>query len=406
MTSAASDVAARVPFGWEDRAAVLELDFPIEEFQRRIGAVQAQLIAAGLDALVAWGGAGAESDVRYLSGFGSWWGDTLVVVLRSGEPTLITNAIFHGEPMHSNVQTTWIKDVRPLLNPQSTGHARDIADLAADVLHEHGASAGKIAITPGKRVPGRVERALADRLPAAQFVDGTAATAAIRKIKSGTEIELLRRLGRATTAGMDAGLAAVRAGVTEAGIAGAVHGACIAAGAERMDFGCFPIGGPRSFMKNVFPRVDKRIEQDELVVIDIGAKLGGYQSDMSRNIVAGEPSAELVRLLDTCLEAQEAGLATTGPGVPIAAVLDAMTRVIVGHGYAEWEWSTGHGFGLDIVEEPIFFPGNQALLEPGMCFFIEPMIVPTEVGTICIEDMVLVTEDGCEELTLSPKRTW
>jgi Xaa-Pro aminopeptidase len=127
---------------------------------------------------------------------------------------------------------------------------------------------------------------------------------------------------------------------------------------------------------------------------------------MSRNIVAGTPSDEVRRLLEACLEAEEVGLRETRPGMTVSSLLNAMKRVIDEHGFAEWDWTTGHGAGMDILEEPFFGPDSQVLLEPGMTFYIEPMIVPTHIGTICIEDIVLVTETGCEELTTSEKRTW
>ena len=87
-------------------------------------------------------------------------------------------------------------------------------------------------------------------------------------------------------------------------------------------------------------------------------------------------------------------------------VVKTMKDVIAEGGWAEWDWSTGHGFGLDLAEDPLFIPSNHEPLEAGMCFYIEPMIIPTHIGTACIEDMVLVTEDGCEELTTSRKRAW
>jgi Xaa-Pro aminopeptidase len=125
----------------------------------------------------------------------------------------------------------------------------------------------------------------------------------------------------------------LRSGVTESEIAAAVHAGCIAAGAERMDFGCFPIAGERSFMKNVWPRPDKQVRDNQLVVIDIGAQMAGYQSDMSRNGVAGEPSPEIRRLLDACLEAEEAGLEQARPGETIDSVLKTMNSVILEHGF-------------------------------------------------------------------------
>jgi Xaa-Pro aminopeptidase len=405
--SGLTDVASRVPFAWEDRLPWLELDFPIEEFEDRVGRIQRTIADEGLDALIVYGGTGSESNVRYISGFASFWGDNLVLVPATGAPILITNAIFHGEPMHSNIQTTWLEDVRPLLNPHSTSNPLSLVDLAAAALEEWGVGGGRFGIADTRDVPARVDHELREKLAGAEVVDSSAWLRRLRSIKSPAEIEMMRRLGAATSAGMDAGLDAVRPGVTESEIAAAVHAACIEAGVERMlPAGCFAIAGQRSFMKNVWPRPDKKVERDELVVVDIGARLGGYQSDMSRNIVAGEPSDEVRRLLEACLEAEEVGLSETKPGVTVSSVLNAMKGVIAEHGFAEWDWTTGHGAGMDILEEPFFGPDSQVLFEAGMTFYIEPMIVPTHVGTICIEDIVLVTETGCEELTTSRKRTW
>lgn len=401
-----TDVRARVPYAWADREPVLELDFPVAEFERRIHAVQQALAQRGARALVAYGGPSQESNVRYLSGFGSWWGDALVMVPRSGDPVLITNAIFHGEPMHSNLQTTWIHDLRPLLHPHSTATPKSVVEAGWDVLAEWGVLTGSIAFADLAQVPARIRRDLAVFWPQVQVEDGAPIFAGLRRIKSPGEIELLRRLGRIASAGMDAGIAAVRPGATESEVAAAAHAGCIAAGAERMGYGVLVSAGPRSRMKNIFPRPEKQIREGELVVIDIGCQLGGYRSDMSRNVVAGEPSAELRQLLETCLEAEETGLRQTRPSVPVVSVVKVMNDVIRRHGWAAWDWSTGHGFGLDAVEEPLFHPTNTALLERGMCFYIEPMIVPPTVGTICLEDMVIVTDDGCEVVTTSRRRVW
>jgi len=401
-----TDVEARVPYSWEDRKPVLELDFPAAEFEERIRAVQHALAQRGADALAVYGGASQESNVRYLSGFGSWWGDALVMVPRRGDPVLITNSIFHGEPMHSNLQTTWIQDLRPLLNPHSTGTPKSVVEAGRDVLGEWGALTGTVAFVDLDQAPSRITRELSACWPQVHVHDGAPILAGLRRIKSPAEIDLVRRLGRIASAGMDAGMAAVRPGVTESEVAAAVHAGCIGAGAERMGYGVLASAGQRSHMKNIFPRPDKRIRENELVVIDLGCQLGGYRSDMSRNIVAGEPPMELRRLLDACLDAEDAGIRHTRPGVSVVSVVTVMNDVIRRHGSEAWDWSTGHGFGLDTVEEPFFHPTNTAVLEPGMCFYIEPMIVPPTVGTICFEDMVVVTEDGCEVVTTSKRRMW
>ena len=226
----------------------------------------------------------------------------------------------------------------------------------------------------------------------------------LRRIKSPAEIEMIRKLAAAATACMEAGLDAVTPGATEHEIGAAAHQAAIAAGADRVE--CILVAsGQRSFMKNILP-LEERVEADELVEIDMNLKRGGYTADHARNTVAGTASPDVREILELCLDAHQAGLEATRPGATVNDVVKAMTDVIAEGGWSEWDWSTGHGFGLDLAEDPFFVPHNHAPLEAGMCFYIEPMIIPTHIGTACIEDMVLVTENGCEELTTSRKRAW
>ena len=222
----------------------------------------------------------------------------------------------------------------------------------------------------------------------------------MRRIKSPAEIEKLRELAGIATTTMEAAIDATRPGVTENEIAAAAYQAAFAAGAERMtDF--FAVAGRRSFMKNVMPMPGKRVQPDELVEFDMNLELAGYIADHARNTVAGHPSAEVREILDLSLEAHQAGLAATKPGATVNEIMRAMHDVITAGGWAEWDWSTGHGFGLDLAEAPMFIPQNNEPLEPGMCFYLEPMIVPSHIGTACPEDMILVTDSGCEQLTTS-----
>jgi Xaa-Pro aminopeptidase len=404
MTAYNTDVEARVPFQWEDREPILELDFDTQEYATRIDRLQARLAEEQLDAILIYGGdAGAECSVRYVSGFFNFWGDTLVLVPATGEPVLITNAVFHGEPMHSNIQTTWFQDVRPLLNVQSTGSPRTVTASAVEVLSEWGAKRGRIAYADARHLPARIESELRERLPHAEVVDGSAILRQLRAIKSPAELEAIRELGKITSAGMSAGLEAIDAGVTENEVAGAIVGAAVAAGAQTA--ACFVAAGPRSFMKNVYARAGKVIENHEFVNLDMTAKFRGYQSDMARVGVAGTPRPEHVPLFEACLAAQEAGLRVVRAGTAPWTVLQTMNAVVREHGFAEWEWNTSHGGGLELSEDPYFVP-EAPPLEAGMTFYIEPMIIPTEIGTVCIEDMVIVTKDGVEVVTSSPRRTW
>ena len=106
MSRLSVDVPARVPYGYAEREPWLELDFAVEEFERRTAAIQQALEEQELEALVMYGDHKIESNVRYVSGFFGLFGESWVIVGRSGEPILVTNAVLHGEPMHSNVQKT------------------------------------------------------------------------------------------------------------------------------------------------------------------------------------------------------------------------------------------------------------------------------------------------------------
>ncbi|MDO8213550.1 Xaa-Pro peptidase family protein [Conexibacter sp. CPCC 206217] len=402
MSAFASDIDARVPFSWEDREPILELDFEIAEYRARIDRLQRLLADEQIDAMVVYGG-DAECSVRYLSGFFNYWGDTVVLIPQAGEPTLITNAIYHGEPMHSNIQTTWMRDVRVLLNAQSTKRPHTVVAGAADLIGEWGLARGRVAYADTRHLPMRIHAELRERLPDAVLVDGSKLLRGMRAIKSAAEQEAIRELGVITSAAMDAGLAIIEPGVTESEVAGAIIGAAVAAGAERCQ--TFISSGQRSFMKNVYALRGKVVEPGEFLNVDMAAKYRGYQSDMARVGIPGRARPQDVALFEACLAAEEAGLAVVRDGVEPIVVLQTMSAVIADHGFAAWDFTTSHGGGLELAEDPYFVAGADPL-RAGMTFYIEPMIVPTEIGSVCIEDMLIVTEDGAEQVTSSPKVTW
>lgn len=398
-------VAARQDYGWDARAPLLELDFPEAVFVARLDRVRARMAASGLDVLAVWEEGAGGHNVRYLSGFAmptTWIGGSLVLVHRERDPVLLTSAVAHGEPMHSNIQTTWFRDVRGVAGQR----AADMVAAAGEVLAAWGADRLHIGFFEPDRLPHDIRQGFEAAWATQSLQSDHGILRAERRIKTGEEIAVLRRLGRITSIGMEAAMQAVRPGAREADVAAAAHAGCIAAGAEQMTFGCYAVAGRRSALKNVPPRADKAIQPGELVMIDLGCKLAGYQSDMSRNVVAGSPDAPLRAMLEACLAALDAGKAAIRPGMRDIDVPAAMRAEIARHGFAQWDWSICHGYGLELAEAPMFSRGAPSVLEAGMCFYVEPMIVPPEIGSVCLEDMIVVTETGCEVLTSAPLRVW
>lgn len=150
----------------------------------------------------------------------------------------------------------------------------------------------------------------------------------------------------------------------------------------------------------------REIVEGDTVVIDVGGLVDGYHSDMTRSYVVGEPSAHQRELYDLLLGVQLQGLAAVRAGVA-AKEVDAVCRNAVAKaGYAEWFLhSTGHGVGLQIHEDPFESPVSTAELRAGDVVTVEPGLYRVGFGGLRIEDLVVVTEQGCRILTSSPKDT-
>ncbi|MFM0154946.1 Xaa-Pro peptidase family protein [Paraburkholderia sediminicola] len=401
-----TDVEGRWPYTWDERERVLELEFPVYEYRARLEKLRSLMDAAGIDIAIIYGGPNSDANVRYLTGWSSAFGDSFAIVSTKNDPIVITNSIFHGEPMHSNIQTCWVPDFRPLKAFGTVLKQRSIIDYVVDGLQEANRAEGRVGYVGGRRIPAMFDKALREKLPKADLVDVSDLLFSLRRIKSPLEIQIIRKLAVATSAGMEAALGIAKPGFTECDLSAAAQKEMAAYGCELNPLGPKCVAGVRSAMKNVFALPGKVIKDGDLVSIDLHGQMCGYISDHNRSTVAGKATSEQIRLLEACAEAEEAGIRATGPGVMPGEIIKAMSAVVSKWGFSEWDWCTGHGFGLTLVEDPLIIPNNPKPLEAGQTFFIEPMIVPTHMGCSCFEDPILVTENGAERLTTSRVRTW
>ncbi|MBU3062066.1 Xaa-Pro peptidase family protein [Nocardia sp. NEAU-G5] len=224
----------------------------------------------------------------------------------------------------------------------------------------------------------------------------------LRMRKDDSEIEALRRAGAA----IDRVHARVgewlRAGRTEAEVAADIAEAIVAEGHTAAAF-VIVGSGPNGAIPH-HEQSDRRIESGDIVVVDIGGPVEpGYYSDSTRTYVVGEPDAEIAERIAVLERAQAAAVAAARPGVTAESVDAAARNVLTEAGFGEaFIHRTGHGIGLSVHEEPYIVGGNDIVLEPGMAFSIEPGIYfPGEWGAR-IEDIVVVTDDGCESVNQRP----
>ncbi|MFB6150671.1 MAG: M24 family metallopeptidase [Haloarculaceae archaeon] len=195
-------------------------------------------------------------------------------------------------------------------------------------------------------------------------------------------------------------------GATERELAQEIRGLLHAKGATRLSFDVVVASGPNA--ANPYLRHgDRRIREGEPVVLDFGAFVDGYASDQTRTVVfGGAPPDGFEAAYDAVRAALDAGVEAVEPGIPVGTVDDAANAVVEEHGFGEnLVHATGHGVGLEAHEAPTVAGGNDRPLEPGMVFSVEPGVYVEGEWGVRVEDLVVVTGDGCRRLNHSP-RTW
>jgi Xaa-Pro aminopeptidase len=220
-----------------------------------------------------------------------------------------------------------------------------------------------------------------------------------RRVKDAAEITLLRAAVALGASLFERALEVIRPGVRESEVAAEMEYFARRAGAEEMSFPTIIAAGKRSALPH--GRASRAaIPSRGFVVCDFGVILAGYCSDRTRTVHVGRPSHEARRMYDAVREAQEAAIATVRAGVSVGEVDRAARKLLQTKGLARrFTHSTGHGVGLEIHEAPRIAAGQTEILRPGMVVTVEPGVYIAGSGGVRIEDMVVVTEQGCEVLT-------
>jgi Xaa-Pro dipeptidase len=272
--------------------------------------------------------------------------------------------------------------------------------LVAQILKDRGISTGRVGVE--ERLRFFIFNGVRAETPSIEYVSADPVTAGCRMIKSPAEIALLQRANDMTLAAYKAGLATLREGMTQGDLRNNILAAYRAIGAQggvvAVSFGeytAFPHG-------SVTPQ---KLKEGDVVQIDDGCNVDGYQSDITRTVVFGKPSQRQVEVWNLEHRAQQAAFEAAKPGVPCEAVDAAARKVITDAGFGPdykvpgLPHRTGHGIGLDGHEWTNFVRGNKTPMQPGMCFSDEPMIsIYGEFG-IRLEDCLYITESGAKFFT-------
>jgi Xaa-Pro aminopeptidase len=225
----------------------------------------------------------------------------------------------------------------------------------------------------------------------------------LRMTKSPAEIDQIRKSVRVNSEAYARTLRRVRLGMRERDIAAELDYQMRLHGAEKPAFDTIVAAGVRTALPHAQP-TGRRLEENDLLLIDMGACLDGYMSDMTRMAFLGPPTKRVQTLYDAVLEAQLAGIDAVRPGVTSAQVDGAARGVLKKHGFdRQFVHSTGHGLGLEIHEGPRIGKKDKTVLRAGMVITIEPGAYIDRFGGVRIEDTVLVTANGCEILTPTTK---
>jgi Xaa-Pro aminopeptidase len=405
MSSPAGDLNSypcSVPYDATTRAQWIHWTVPRGEYEERLARVRFEMATSGLDALLIAGDAGDPASIAYLANFTPRFGNTWLLLPLDGEPVVVSDGILHGEPMHSMLWNVWMADLRPAAS-RADRPPGSITQVIASAARERGLQDSRIGVCSTWTISVAHADALRRELPKAAWVDGTMAILRPRAIKSELEIGHMRRACEITAIGLDAAAKALRPGISEREVADAAHAAMFAAGAEELGFDTAVSSGPRAGLKHASP-TSRNVQGGELTFLDMGAVIGGYHADMSRCVGVWPIDVRVRRMLDAAQAIFEDALAAIRPGNSVRDIYAAAEASARREGVIDdyMPNGLGHGLGLSLWELPFLSPDDESVLEAGMIFALEPMIVRYGVGTAVIEETVLVTRNGAETLSGMP----
>ena len=347
-----------------------------------IAKIAAKLPEYGLDAMLIT----SDSGERYALGF---HGEGLLLVTR--DDTHYTTDGRYIEAANEQIQGVNIK-----LVSNKNGHLTQArAFIEEKGLHNVGFESGIMTVDTHRRYAQELPCILT---PAQSLLDD------LRAAKDEDELAIMRRAQDITDEAFKAILDYIKPGMTEQEVAARLVYELLRRGAERVSFDPIVASGPNGSRPHAVPG-QRKLEVGDFITMDFGCKVEGYCSDMTRTVALGQPTEEMEKIYNIVLEAQKAGINAARAGVVGSEIDAAARRVITNAGYGEYfSHGFGHSLGVDIHEAPNANSIETAVMPVGAVISAEPGIyIPGKLG-VRIEDVLILSENGCEDITHSPKQ--
>ena len=349
--------------------------------RERIGRVVENMKKAGLECILV----SDPYSVFYLTGRMIWPGERMLAlaVYSTGEMKLFCNRLFAQQP----------EDGLPLIQFDDT---EDCVEILSRAL-----PSGRVGVD--KKWPSMFTIRLMDVRSDVRPVLGSGPVDDARMLKGEDEIEAMRCSSRINDETLSRLIPTIKEGDTELEIGRRyleIGRSLGASGASFEPLICFGANGAEPHHGT-----DATVlKEGDMIILDVGLNVGGAMSDMTRTVVLGKATDEQKEVYELVRAANKAGRMAVAPGVPLCQIDAAARRVITEAGYGErFIHRTGHGIGLETHEPPDVSSASPYIARPGMIFSVEPGIyLPGRFG-VRIEDLVLVTENGCETLNRLPR---
>ena len=346
--------------------------------------IAAQLESRDLDGMLLT----HEANRFYASGFHSAGTDGMALVTRE-------KFYYFTDSRYTEAARRHVQDAEV----QEAGHGRGYSALLMEAVQRH--SIQRLGFEDAYMTV-REHDAYARALPC-ELVPAADLLAELRAVKDPEELEIMIAAQRIAEKALTDILNEIRPGVTEKEIAAKLEYDMLRFGAQRMSFEPIVVTGANGSLPHGIPG-DTVVEPGSFLTMDFGCVYGGYCSDMTRTIAVGEPTEEMKKVYHIVLEAQRAGIAAARAGVTGSEVDRAARQAIQQAGYGSFfSHSFGHSLGLEIHESPNASPSEQTVFPAGAVISAEPGIyLPGHFG-VRIEDVLVLREGGCEDITQAPK---